>query len=476
MKLVQRTVASFAGVLILMLLVCGYLLHGLAELAEADRDQRQIGQAVEHAHFIDAALLGAILLLEQYVDGPDPAKLAALGALRREAAERRQALRAITRLPRVVELLDAYDEVQPRRVALAEEIIQAANSGRDTVVGIRQLRDALDQRVRGYVREIVQIENAAMADSTQRSEALSSELRRNVLILFGAILVLTLAAAAGSARGISRRVVPLMAMARRVSVGDFAARVPVEGKDEVATLCAALNHMAGELQELDQAKDEFVALASHQLRTPATAVKGNLAMLLDGYFGEVAGEQREFLQDAYDANERQMEVIDAILNVARAETGRLRIEKAEVDMAALVDGVVAEHRFEIESRRQQLQWQRPGALAATADPAKMRMVADNLLSNASKYTPAEGTLRVSLSRTTDGIVLEVADSGVGIAPDDKDRLFRKFSRIDNPLSAVGGTGLGLFLAAEIVRLHGGEITVESEPGRGSTFRVRIPGG
>jgi signal transduction histidine kinase len=106
----------------------------------------------------------------------------------------------------------------------------------------------------------------------------------------------------------------------------------------------------------------------------------------------------------------------------------------------------------------------------------MRMVADNLLSNASKYTPAEGTLRVSLSRTTDGIVLEVADSGVGIAPDDKDRLFRKFSRIDNPLSAVGGTGLGLFLAAEIVRLHGGEITVESEPGRGSTFRVRIPGG
>lgn len=475
MTIVQRTVASFAGVLLLMLLACGYVLHGLWQLSEATEEQRRIARATEHAHFLDAALLQSILLLEQYVDIPDPGKLAALRDLRAQAAARRKSLRALTNLPRIVELIDAYDAVQPERTSLAERIAEAASAAPETLVALRQQRDALDRRVRGFVTEIVRIEDRAMAESAELSRSLAEDLRRNVLVLFIGIIGLTLVVAARSASGVSRRVVPLMEMARRVSAGDFTARASVEGRDEVATLAATMNRMATDLRELDAAKDEFVAIASHQLRTPATAVKGNLAMLLDGIFGEMTPEQREYLQDAYAANERQMEVIDAILNVARAETGRLQVEKGEVDLAMLVDGVVSEHRFEMAGRRQQLDWQKPGApVTIAADAAKLRMVVDNLVSNAGKYTPDEGHIHVRLLADPEWVVLEVLDNGVGIAPEDQERLFRKFSRIDNPLSAVGGSGLGLFLAAEIVRLHGGNIAVESSAGTGSTFRIRLP--
>ena len=475
MSIVQRALWSFTGVFLLMLIACAYLVQSLWRLADSTEEQRRIAQATEHARFIDTASLRTILLLEQYVDEPDPAKLKALRELRREAGERRQALRAATTSPRIVELLDAYDALQPRRTALAELIAEEASSGHAALVALRRERDVLDREVRGYVRDIVDIEVRAMTESLERVRTLVADLQRNVLVLFLALIALTVLVARATARSVSRRVVPLMEMARRVSRGDFSARAATDGADEVATLAATMNHMAAELHELDRAKDEFVALASHQLRTPATAVKGNLAMLLDGYFGDVTPEQREYLQDAYNANERQMEVIDAILDVARAETGRLRIEKSELDLAALVDRVVSEHRFDIEARRQRLQWEKPGApIAVSADPSKLHMVVDNLVSNASKYTEEEGELRIVLSADEETAILEVVDSGVGIAPEDRERLFRKFSRIDNPLSAVGGTGLGLFLAGEIVRLHGGAIDVESTLGNGSAFRVMLP--
>ncbi|MGH8459177.1 MAG: sensor histidine kinase, partial [Nevskiales bacterium] len=235
------------------------------------------------------------------------------------------------------------------------------------------------------------------------------------------------------------------------------------------------NEMAGQLAEFDKVKEEFVALASHQLRTPATAVKGNLGMLLEGYCGELTAEQQEILNDANQSNERQLTIIDDMLWVARTDSGRLELSKSPTDLSRLASEVVTEQMHTARERKQTITLENPaGELMLELDAQKIRMVFENLLSNASKYTPESGQIKVTLKQESNGAVLAVSDTGVGIAQEDIGKLFSKFSRIANPLSdKVGGTGLGLYLANEIVKLHGGAIRVDSTPGAGTTFTVTL---
>ena len=476
MTLARRALISLAWVLASLIIAGAYQIYGLERLADEQVAERRIEAGAAHAGAMDDALLESILLLEQYVDSTDPAKVRELDAVHKVGLENERALRATTHLPKVVELLDEYDLLQPERNTLEQHIIAEAAQDGSRILELRKKRDELDRRARGYLKEIVSIENREMAATKTRTDELGRDFRRNTVILFAAVLAVAALILFSAARDISQRIVPLLGMSRKVTDGDFSSRVPVDGDDEVAMLSGAMNDMAAQLNELDHAKDEFVALASHQLRTPATAVKANVAMLLDGYFGDVTEEQREYLRDAYDANERQLGVIEDMLNVARAETGRLVKETSQVDLVALVAESIAEHRFGISGRNQELVVSLPGhPIVLNLDAKKLRMVADNLVSNASKYTPEGGRIEVRLEERGDQAVLSVSDNGVGIAAEDRDRLFRKFSRVDNPLSvAAGGTGLGLYLAREIVRLHGGEIRVDSEPGKGSTFRVILP--
>jgi signal transduction histidine kinase len=476
MGLARRTVLSYGWVLVLAAGACAYVLYGLDQIAERTAAERRISEAVEHANRVDAEALRGILLLEQYVDAPSSDKLAALHVNRRLGSEARLALRSITRLPRIVELLDAYDAILPQRTQLADRIVDQAGSGGESIPALRRERDALDRQARAYLQEIVDIENRAVTESTAQTAELTDRIRINTVFLFGVMLVMVVAISINAAHDISRRLVPLLAMSQRLSRGRLDTRMTVEGGDEIAVLATSFNEMAARLQELDTAKDEFVALASHQLRTPATAVKANILMLLDGYFGELAPEQREVLGDAFASNERQLEVIEDILNVARASTGRLELERSEADLVGLVGAAVAEHRPGIAGRGQQLDVSLPPApLPVAVDARKMRMVLDNLLGNASKYTPDGGRVAVRVTPGDEAVTIAVSDTGVGVAPGDQARLFRKFSRIENALSATAdGTGLGLYLVHEIVRLHGGSIAVRSAVGQGSEFTVSIP--
>lgn len=231
-----------------------------------------------------------------------------------------------------------------------------------------------------------------------------------------------------------------------------------------------------ELQAISRTKDEFVALASHQLRTPATAVKQYLGMVLQGYAGEITDLQAEMLSKAFDSNERQIEIINQILNAARADTGKLAMTMAPLDIVALVRGVTDELRPSVEKREHKLVVKLPDKpKIAQADAGYLRMAIENLLSNADKYTPEDGTISISLRHVGDLLKLSVKDTGVGIEKADFDKLFVKFSRVHNPLSVqAGGSGIGLYLAGEIVRLHGGKVEVVSAIDKGTTFTIILP--
>src|SRR6202050_1823453 len=228
-------------------------------------------------------------------------------------------------------------------------------------------------------------------------------------------------------------------------------------------------------RQLDLAKNEFVSLASHQLRTPASGVKAVLHMLHSGDFGPLSAQQLRYLQRAIDSNDRQLRIIEDLLNVARADAGTLELNLDYIDLSALLRTGVFEHRPAIQIKRLAVETNIPDELWSRADGPKLEMGADNLISNAVKYTPAGGRVRVSLAEGLKEIALTVEDSGVGIATDQLPVIFAKFGRMENELSApADGTGLGLYLAKYITVLHNGDITVTSQPGSGSSFRVSLP--
>lgn len=229
-------------------------------------------------------------------------------------------------------------------------------------------------------------------------------------------------------------------------------------------------------KEVQEAKDSLISLASHQLRTPATGVKQFVGMVLEGYAGDISAEQRAMLDRAYQSNERQLEIINQILHVTRADSGRLVLHKEKLDINSLIRSIIDEYTDSLALRNQRITF-RPGktAMQLTADRQYLAMAVDNLISNASKYSHPNATIHIRTKQIGRNIIMTVRDSGVGIHSGDMHKLFQKFSRIDNELSIeAGGNGIGLYLCREIILLHKGTIDVDSSPDRGSTFTITLP--
>jgi len=249
-------------------------------------------------------------------------------------------------------------------------------------------------------------------------------------------------------------------------------------KDALIVANKMLKYQHVELELLNTVKDEFVTLASHQLRTPATGIKQFLGMLIEGYAGTLTEQQMSFIQKAYDSNERQIDLVNSLLRTAQVDAGKVSLNKSFANLRTIVNEVSDSLRDVFESRRQSITIieQQPVADIYIDEP-RIRMVLENLIDNASKYTDEGGQIIVSLSETRGYAEISIKDTGVGIAAPDIKHVFDKFNRIPNRLSeVVGGTGLGLYWAKKIVALHKGTIKVVSQLDVGTEFIVKIPKG
>ncbi len=228
--------------------------------------------------------------------------------------------------------------------------------------------------------------------------------------------------------------------------------------------------------EVNRSKDEFIAVASHELRTPATAVKQYIGMVVDGFAGEITDTQRNFLERAFESNERQLRIIDDILRVARLDLDTLSLNVVKLDVGKVIRSIIKDTSGVTHKRQQDVQFSDPDKpVYAMADELYFRMALANIIDNASKYSEEGKSIIVTLKKEANAAVVEVQDFGVGISDEDKEKLFVKFSRIHNPLSILrGGTGLGLYWSREILALHNGSISVSSELNKGSTFRISVP--
>ncbi|MEN9880979.1 MAG: hypothetical protein RLZZ308_162 [Candidatus Parcubacteria bacterium] len=251
----------------------------------------------------------------------------------------------------------------------------------------------------------------------------------------------------------------------------------VKSRNKIENLVKELERANEQLQSLDTLKSEFISLASHQLRSPLTVIKGYASTLTDGVVGELTLKQKEIVTHIYTSAQGLANVVEDFLNVTKIEQGGMKYEFARVDIVPVVQDLVSDMKIASEDKHLTfLSLVDAGEHCyIQADTTKIRQVFLNLVDNSIKYTK-EGYVKVTLVKQNNKeVVFSVADSGIGISFDTKAKLFTKFSRGEGSVINSGGSGLGLYLAQEIVKAHNGQIHVTSEGvGKGATFSVVLP--
>ena len=249
----------------------------------------------------------------------------------------------------------------------------------------------------------------------------------------------------------------------------------VQQREQLEVLSKKLTSANKQLKKLDQAKTEFLSITSHQLRTPLSAIKGYISMMLDEDFGKLKKEQSDVMGHVFSEVERLIRLVQVFLNVSRIESGRLNIDKIKFNLEDLVKNAVTELSPTAESKNLKLLYKGTKKFPVMADKDKLKDVVVNLIDNAIKYTP-KGSVTATITKEKTQYLVEVHDTGVGIDPGEADMLFKKFSRMKGIAQvSADGSGLGLFIAKKIVEGHGGKIWAKSDgKDKGSTFAFRIP--
>ncbi len=237
-----------------------------------------------------------------------------------------------------------------------------------------------------------------------------------------------------------------------------------------------LEHANEELKALDKLKDEFLSMASHELKSPMNAVKNYLWMALQKGLNGDPVKLKGYLTIAYEQINRLTALVNDLLDVSRIESGRIVLDIIPLDLAKAVNETIQIYTSQAAQKGIALTASIDPALRVSADDIKLREILANLVSNAVKYTPA-GSVTVSAQEKESMLRLSVTDTGLGITPEDQQKLFQKFSRVNESyksLATIEGTGLGLYISKKFVEMMGGTIGLDSAPGKGSTFWVELP--
>jgi len=327
----------------------------------------------------------------------------------------------------------------------------------------------------------------AIAAPEQNVLTLLDEIGISLGIAGGITLLVSLLVALILARSIAKPITRLTQATEAIAQGDYAHRVPAQGRDDISALGSRFNAMAEQVQRARQMEKDFLANVSHELKTPLTSIQGFSQAILDGAVTDMNGAKRA-AQTIFAETGRMSRLIGDLLTIARLESGQLSLVYEKVELTELLPRWVERYQPRAQEKNETLVAMIDPVPSITGDPGRLEQVVGNLVDNAIKYSSAGASVTVSAKRESyssvtrrrapetlpnEWITIAVKDTGSGIPSEDLPRLFERFYRGDKARVA-GGTGLGLAIANEIVAAHGGRITVQSEMGKGSTFTVHLP--
>jgi signal transduction histidine kinase len=368
------------------------------------------------------------------------------------------ALRAATR--------DEYEQASTGRSTVAEMISQQRT--RPALASVDSALGASATLLRNRTRQRV-------ADAT--SETLQAE--RLVAGALPIALLLALAIGIWLLRSISRPVSELERGMHAIAEGDLTHQLGLSPnqKGEFGRLAASYQRMANQLGELERLRAEFVSVASHELKTPINVIIGYLELLQEGIYGELTPKQKEILQTINKQAQTLTRLVKRLLDISRFEASGGKLEVRQIDLQRLL--TTLESSFSVLALQRDIVFSVDHGEGLPAkvywDEDRINEVLGNLISNAFKFTQRGGKVSLSVAPVDNKVVVTVSDNGVGISPEQLPHIFDKFFMADNQAqAATKGTGLGLAIAREIVEAHGGQITVESRVGEGTTFVVTLP--
>lgn len=421
---------------------------------------------------LETGLRGYLLTGERSFLAPRSAALRAIPSLeQRLQAEREPGDGDLAMLRELYARIEHYAYgYQPRVLALASRDPARARDVRIVLEGkqlVDRMRAIFARFVTGEARNAGRRRSAA-SDSVSKAETIGLI----GLIFVPIAIVLSLL---WTARAIVTPVRGLANAAERIGEGDLEARVREGGAGEMRDLANGFNTMAASLQKADRLKNEFFALVSHELRTPLTSIVGYIDLVRTEEAGEINERQARYL-GVVDRNARRLiRLVGDLLFVAQVEAGTLLLERDQTDLGTIAAEAVEAARPHAEGRGVTLTADTQPVELQDADHDRLGQLIDNLLTNALKFTGEGGRIEVRVREAQGSARIEVSDSGTGIAHEDLEHLFDRFYRARAATdAAVPGIGLGLSICKTIAEGHGGSITVTSELGKGTTFRVQLP--
>jgi two-component system sensor histidine kinase BaeS len=308
-------------------------------------------------------------------------------------------------------------------------------------------------------------------DSADHAQAMYDESVTTVVL--AAVVVAAIASivlAIVMARMLARPLAEVGGAARRIAAGDYAARVPRDGPEELASLADSFNQMAASLERQEAMRRDFIANAAHELRTPLTNLQGYLEALRDG----VITADRTTYESLWDEAERLVRLSRSLDSLAEGDAATAPPPLEALDLSAAIRAALDLAQPTLERAGLRLQVDLPERLPARADPDALAQVLGNLISNAARYTPAGGTVTVRVERGASDLLISISNTGDGIPPADLERIFERFYRVEKSRDrALGGAGIGLAIVKQLVEAGGGRVGAESRDGQ-TRFWFSIP--
>ena len=384
-----------------------------------------------------------------------------------------------------VELLGRVRVDYEAFIGVVTEVIQLIRAGKVVEGREAQIGRAgpLADRLERLTNELVNKAEADLVAWIDESQQGYVDSRRLVIAIAIGSILLALALGYAISWSLLEPVRQMDVRFNEIATGDFTKQVSVPNRDEFGALATNLNRMNAELARLyhqleaaNRHKSEFLANMSHELRTPLNAIIGFSEVLQERMFGELNDKQAEYIHDIFTSGGHLLSLINDILDLSKVEAGKMELELASFDAAGTLQGALTLVRERATRHGITLGLDVDEDVGSiVADERKVRQILLNLLSNAVKFTPDGGRVSLAAKRGNNRVEISVADTGIGISPEDQAALFEEFRQVGTDAARKHeGTGLGLALANRFVELHGSTIRVESAPGEGTTFTFSLP--